>query len=162
MPSAQPPEAGAEGPPSLYEWAGGGQALQRLFTEFYGLVLRDDLLRPVFEHMSPEHPHNVATWFGEVFGGPDDYTRHHGGHPAMLRHHLNLAITEEQRRRWIDLLIEAADIVQLPDDPEFRASFLSYIEWGTRLGKEFSQPGATPHFDEPVPIWHWVRQPWQG
>jgi hypothetical protein len=31
-----------------------------------------------------------------------------------------------------------------PDDPEFRAAFAGYIEWGTRLAFANSQPGATP------------------
>lgn len=80
----------------------------------------------------------------------------------MIRHHLDRAITEEQRRRWIDLLVDAADTVGLPDDPEFRAAFMGYVEWGTRLAKLFSQPGAAPNFDEPVPMWEWVKPPWQG
>ncbi len=79
----------------------------------------------------------------------------------MIRHHLNREITEPQRRRWIDLLVTAADESGLPDAPEFRAAFMGYIEWGTRLAKIFSQPGATPNLDEPVPTWDWAKQPWQ-
>lgn len=149
-------------PPSLYEWAGGHDALTRLFEHFYDLVLADDLLYPLFKDMDPQHPQHVAKWVGEVFGGPADYSAERGGHPAMLRHHLDRGITEAQRRRWIDLLIDAADAVALPDDPEFRAAFVAYVEWGTRLAKLFSQPGASPDFDEPVPTWGWVKPPWQG
>lgn len=80
----------------------------------------------------------------------------------MLRRHLNRNITEAQRRRWIELLVDAADAVGLPDDAEFRAAFMGYIEWGTRLAKLFSQPGAQPNFDEPVPKWTWTLPPWQS
>ena len=153
--------AGTDRPPSLYEWAGGYEAIERLFVRFYDVVVDDELLRPLFADMDPEHPQHVAKWIGEVFGGPAAYSEQHGGHPAMLRHHLDKAITEEQRRRWIDLLVDAADEVGLPDDPEFRASFMGYVEWGTRLAKVFSQPGATPNLDEPVPIWDWALPPWQ-
>lgn len=153
--------AGTPRPPSLYEWAGGYEALEPMFVHFYDAVLADDLLQPLFKDMDPEHPQHVACWIGEVFGGPADYTANHGGHPEMLRHHLNREITEEQRRRWIDLLVTAADESGLPDDPEFRATFMGYIEWGTRLAKIFSQPGATPNLDEPVPIWDWTLPPWQ-
>jgi hemoglobin len=31
------------------------------------------------------------------------------------------------------LLLESADAVGLPDDPEFRSALVSYIEWGSRL-----------------------------
>lgn len=148
-------------PPSLYDWAGGYEAIEALFVHFYDTVLADDLLYPLFKDMDPNHPQHVATWISEVFGGPADYTAHHGGHSEMLRHHLNREITETQRRRWIDLLVDAADHVGLPDDPEFRATVMGYIEWGTRLAKIFSQPGATPNLDEPVPIWDWTLPPWQ-
>lgn len=154
--------AGTPQPPSLYEWAGGHDAIERLFVHFYDNVLKDELLYPLFKDMDPEHPQHVATWIGEVFGGPTDYTANHGGHPEMLRHHLMREISEAQRRRWIDLLVDAADDVGLPDDPEFRATLMGYIEWGTRLAKIFSQPDATPNLDEPVPTWNWVLPPWQG
>lgn len=147
-------------PPTLLAWAGGLPALTAFVDDFYARVGQDDLLQPLFGHMHPDHPRRVARWLAEVFGGEADYSRHHGGHPEMLKHHLNRAITEPQRRRWVDLLVDAADATGLPDDPEFRASFMGYIEWGTRLAKAFSQPGATPDLHEPVPTWGWVRPPW--
>ncbi|MGP3931650.1 hypothetical protein [Nonomuraea sp. KM88] len=80
----------------------------------------------------------------------------------MLRHHLGRAITEPQRRRWVSLLMDAADEVGLPDDPEFRAAFAGYIEWGTRLAVQNSQPGAEPPPLAPVPRWGWgVAPPYQ-
>jgi hemoglobin len=98
-----------------------------------------------------------------VFGGPATYTRERGGYPAMLRHHIGLAITEPQRRRWVNLLQDAADDVGLPSDPEFRAAFVGYLEWGTRLAVENSQPGAAPVTEAPVPRWGWgVAPPWTG
>lgn len=120
-------------PPSIYEWAGGADAFERLTTVFYDKVLRDDVVGPLFAHMSPDHPHHVALWLSEVFGGPARYTDELGGYPRMLAHHLDKAITEQQRRRWADLLLDSADEAGLPDDPEFRAAFVGYIEWGTRL-----------------------------
>jgi len=53
--------------------------------------------------------------------------------------------------------------VSLPDDPEFRAAFAGYLEWGTRLARENSQPGADPVRDAPVPRWGWgVAPPYLG
>jgi hemoglobin len=104
----------------------------------------------------------VAHWLAEVFGGPATYTEEHGGYPRMVAKHLNRAITEQQRRRWIDLIQDAADEVGLPDDPEFRAAFLGYLEWGTRLAKQNSQPGADVIRRAPVPHWGWgVAPPYQ-
>ncbi|MFC4066702.1 group II truncated hemoglobin [Actinoplanes subglobosus] len=149
--------------PTMYEWAGGAEALERLTERFYQLVTADEVVGPLFAHMDPGHPAHVAMWLGEVFGGPARYTAERGGYPAMLGQHLGKSITERQRRRWVDLLVDAADDVGLPDDPEFRAAFMGYIEWGTRLALSNSQPGATPPREAPVPHWGWgVAPPYQG
>ena len=149
--------------PSLYAWAGGAEALERLTRVFYARVLADDLIGPLFAHMDDEHPKHVAMWLGEVFGGPDRYTRERGGYPAMLGHHLGKGITEAQRRRWVSLLLDAADEAELPADPEFRAAFVGYVEWGTRLAVANSQPGAPVVRSAPVPRWGWgVAPPWLG
>ncbi|MHA6762661.1 group II truncated hemoglobin [Streptacidiphilus sp. PAMC 29251] len=145
--------------PTLYEWLGGAEALERLTTVFYAHVLADDLVGPLFARMDPAHPRHVAIWLGEVFGGPDRYTQERGGYRHMVTRHLGKAITEAQRRRWAGLLLDAADEAGLPADPEFRAVFAGYIEWGTRLALANSQPGATPNTDSPVPRWGWGVTP---
>ena len=43
-----------------------------------------------------------------------------------------------------------------PTDPEFQAAFRSYIEWGSRIALENSQPGAKPPPSMPMPRWWWV------
>jgi hemoglobin len=63
------------------------------------------------------------------------------------------------RRRWVQLIGDAADDAGLPSDPEFRSAFLAYIEWGTRLAVANSQPGATPPPKAPVPRWGWGEAP---
>ncbi|MDF5755620.1 group II truncated hemoglobin [Spongiactinospora sp. TRM90649] len=149
--------------PTIYEWAGGTAAFERLTEVFYDMVLRDDLIGPLFAHMDPDHPRYVAMWLAEVFGGPARYTGERGGYAHMLAHHLGRHISEAQRRRWVSLLQDAAEEVGLPDDPEFRAAFLGYIEWGTRLAVANSQPGVEPIRDAPVPRWGWgVAPPYLG
>ncbi|MGK5685311.1 group II truncated hemoglobin [Actinoplanes sp. URMC 104] len=144
---------------TLHDWAGGTAALERLCEAFYRRVRADDLLAPLFAAMPPDHPRHVAMWLAEVFGGPARYTAERGGYPTMLRHHLGKAITEPQRRRWVNLMMDAADEVGLPADPEFRAAFAGYLEWGTRLALANSQPGAEPVRDAPVPRWGWGVAP---
>jgi truncated hemoglobin YjbI len=154
---------GATGVPTLFDWAGGAAAFDELTEAFYAKVLPDPVVGPLFAGMDPGHPRYVAMWLGEVFGGPARYTAERGGYPHMLAQHLGKAITEPQRRRWIDLLIDAADEVGLPADPEFRAAFVGYIEWGTRLALHNSQPGADVMQNAPVPRWGWgVAPPYQG
>jgi truncated hemoglobin YjbI/quinol monooxygenase YgiN len=148
--------------PALFDWAGGAEALEQLTETFYGHVMKDDLIGPLFANMDPGHPRYVAMWLGEVFGGPTRYSQERGGHARMVSQHLGKGITEQQRRRWASLLMDSADEVGLPSDPEFRAAFASYIEWGTRLAVHFSQPDATPPREEPMPRWGWgVAPPYQ-
>lgn len=141
--------------PTLYEWMGGQPVLTRLLDTFYGRVPADPLLAPVFAGMSPAHAAHVGAFVAEVFGGPKAYSAEHGGHPNMVSRHLGRALTDEQRKRWIALLLECADAVGVPDDPEFRSAFVAYLEWGTRLALMNSQPGAEAVEDAPMPSWSW-------
>jgi hemoglobin len=56
--------------PTVYAWAGGRAAFDRLTGEFYRRVRDDDVLSPLFADMPADHPQHVATWLSEVFGGP--------------------------------------------------------------------------------------------
>jgi hemoglobin len=143
--------------PSLYEWIGGSEALQRLTEKFYKKVLKDELLRPLFEGMAAEHPHHVADFIGEVLGGPAAYTASQGGHPHMISRHLGRNISQAQRRQWVTLLLETADELNLPDDPEFRSAFVAYLEWGSRLAVINSQLPANTSIDNSasMPKWDW-------
>jgi hemoglobin len=148
---------------SVYEWAGGDAAFQRLTTVFYGHVAQDPLLAPVFAGMDAQHAKHVALWLGEVFGGPATYTAEHGGHAHMATKHLGRHITEEQRRRWVSLLMDAADEAGLPTDPEFRAVFAYYVEWGTRMAILYSGDNPPPVVQADVPRWGWNQTPpWEG
>jgi len=150
--------------PTLYEWVGGSQALNRLTTRFYEHVAQDALLAPVFAHMGADHPAHVAAFLGEVLGGPASYSAEHGGHPHMIRQHLERHLTQAMRRQWVQLLLATADELQLPEDPEFRSALVGYLEWGSRLAVINSQPGAAVVEHAPMPKWGWgeVKGPYTG
>ncbi|MEC4020206.1 group II truncated hemoglobin [Streptomyces sp. H27-D2] len=141
--------------PTMYEWAGGAEALERLTEEFYRRVRNDELLAPIFAYMGADHPKHVAVWLGEVFRGPETYTKEQGGFAHMLSMHRGRAIQPEQRDRWVQLMLAAADEVGLPADPEFRSAFIAYVEWGSRRAMANSQPDAKPSSRETVPRWGW-------
>ena len=73
----------------------------------------------------------------------------------MIRKHLARGLNDTQRKRWIQLLLECADAVGLPDDPEFRSAVVAYLEWGSRLAVINSQPGAEVVESAPMPRWGW-------
>lgn len=146
--------------PSLYEWAGGEEKFKQLTSTFYEKVVFDPLLQPLFASMAQDHPQRVAWCLSEVFGGPKTYTEQRGGHSQLITQHLHRHLSEQQRARWVNLLLETADEIGLPSDPEFRAAFVSYIEWGSRIALAVSQPGVEITEDlDPMPHWDWIIKP---
>lgn len=141
--------------PTLYEWAGGNEALEKLTKVFYDKVFKDDLLYPVFKNMSGDHSKHVAHFIGEVFGGPKTYTENdNGSHANMVAHHLGKMHDESKRKRWMQLLLESADEIGLANDPEFRSALVSYLEWGSRIAVINSINTENPIKEsEPMPKW---------
>lgn len=149
--------------PSLYDWIGGIETLEALTASFYDGVRDDALIGPIFANMKSDHPAHVAAFLAEVMGGPTLYSDRYGGHPAMIRHHLNRHLSERQRRRWIALLLDTYEEMDAPHDPEFSSALVSYLEWGSRLAVINSQPEAQVIEDVPMPKWGWgeVGGPYQ-
>ena len=146
--------------PTLYEWAGGRDAFDRLINAFYDRVERDELLSPFFPGgVHAEHRRNVAAWWIEVFGGPPTYSQQLGGYDRMVEKHRQLGITDAQRFRFAVLMSHAADDAGMPNDPEFRSALVAYLEWGTRIALGNSQAGAAVVEHAPVPRWGWGEAP---
>lgn len=141
--------------PTLHEWVGGTEKLEALFGRFYERVRDDALLAPIFAGMDPAHHKHVAAFVAEVFGGPPTYSEQLGGHAAMVRKHLGKHLSEAARKRWMSLLLDTADELEVPTDPEFRSALVGYLEWGSRLAVMNSQPGAEAVEDAPMPVWNW-------
>jgi hemoglobin len=143
--------------PTLYEWAGGIERVVLLFDAFYQRVPADPILGPVFAHMSPAHAHTVARFVAEVLGGPALYSGDGShNHSTMIAKHLNRYLSQEQRRQWVKVLLETADELNLPDDPEFRSALVGYLEWGSRLAVINSQATQNPIGSAaPMPRWGW-------
>jgi len=143
--------------PTLYEWAGKNEALEKLTAFFYEKVAQDPVLSVVFKTMSADHSKHVAHFIGEVFGGPELYTKKDkGSHHQMIRHHFGKHLTEAQRKRWMALLLECCDELGIANDPEFRSALVGYLEWGSRLAVINSN---AEHIEvkenEPMPKWGW-------
>jgi hemoglobin len=139
---------------TIYEYAGGAAAFQRLLERFYAKVREDALLAPLFAGFTDAHVRRVAVWLGEVFGGPPVYSEQLGGHHGLLLRHGGLGISEAQRARWAELLVATAR-EELPPEPKLQRRFAAYIEWGTRVAREASQPGYGVPPGGPPPRWDW-------
>jgi hemoglobin len=74
----------------------------------------------------------------------------------MIGKHLGKQLSNEQRKQWVKLLLDVADELQVPDDPEFRSALVAYLEWGSRLAVINSAATENPIDQEaPMPKWGW-------
>ena len=103
---------------TLFEHAGGYEALHRLEEAFYASVLKDPLLQPLFGAGQPHHVDHLTAFTAESFGGPDRFTRELG-FDHLIAIHRHLKITETQRQRFVELYMAALDTVGMPDDEPF-------------------------------------------
>ena len=142
--------------PSLYEFAGGEEALHRLEDSFYSSVLQDPLLQPLFGAGKPEHIDHLTAFTAESFGGPDRFTRELG-FAHLIEVHRGLRITEEQRKRFVELYMAALDATDLPDNEEFREAIRSHVDFGSRVAMQNSHAETEDqlHPLREVPRWTW-------
>ena len=144
--------------PSLYEHAGGEEAIHRLEEVFYREVLADPVLKPLFGEGQPHHVDHLTAFTAESFGGPDRFSRELGfGH--MIAVHRHLKVTEEQRQRFVELYMEALDEAVMPDDEPFREAVRSHVEFGSRVAMQNSHAESD---DELYPLREVPRWGWQG
>lgn len=143
--------------PSLFEHAGGEQALHRLEDAFYSSVLADPLLQPLFGAGRPEHVDHLTAFTAESFGGPDRFSRELG-FAHLIAVHRGLKITEEQRRRFVQLYMDAVDASGLPDDAPFREALREHVEFGSRVALQNSHAESDDdlHPLREVPRWTWA------
>lgn len=141
---------------SLYEHAGGDDALHRLEELFYDKVLADPLLKRLFPERMPTHVDHL-TWFtAESFGGPDRFTSRLG-FQHLIDVHRRLKITDQERDRFVALYLEALDEAGLPEDAAFRQAVREHLEFGAHVAQQNSlaETDAELHPIRAVPHWDW-------
>ncbi len=113
---------------SIFEHAGGQQALHDFIDVFYSSVLADPILHPLFGDGRPEHVDHLTAFEAESFGGPDTFTH-----------------------------LAAADAAGLPTDAPFREALRSHVEFGSHVAMQNSHARTEDelHPLREVPKWEW-------
>lgn len=143
---------------SLYEYAGGWDALYKHVYIFYHSCLADPVLQPLFgTEEEPGHVEKFTAFTAETFGGPNKFTKEMGGFLHLIDVHRGFKITEEQRQRFVDLYMEAADKAGLPADKDFRDALKSHVDFGSHVAKQNSHANTDEelHPLREVPKWNW-------
>ena len=145
---------------TLYEHAGGDEALHRLEEIFYERALADPVLSALFTERVPTHVDHL-TWFtSESFGGPDRFS-HELGFQHIINVHRHLKITDEQRDRFVELYLRALEEAGLPADEPFRDAVRSHVEFGAHVAQQnsWAETDADLHSIRAVPRWQWPTRP---
>ncbi len=143
--------------PTLYEWAGGNEALEKL-TQVFTTKFLKTICYIRFSKICPVITANMWRILLEKFLAVQNFILRpmQGSHYKMIAHHLGKMLDEPKRKRWIALLLESCDEINLADDPEFRSALVGYLEWGSRIAvinsKEIENPLDN---SEPMPVWGW-------
>lgn len=142
--------------PSIFEFAGGEPAFLALAVAHHKRCLQDPVLNHPFSHPGhPQHVERLATYWAEAFGGPARYSQSCGGHSGMLGIHAGQGADEDLGNRFVECFVAAADDAGLSDDPDFRRSLRTYMEWAVREVLSYSPPGVQVPIGLAVPRWSW-------
>ncbi|GAB7005136.1 group II truncated hemoglobin [Nocardioides sp. AN3] len=111
---------------TLYERAGGFDAILELCRHWHELCTADPLAGHPFEHMTmPHHDERLAAYLAEAFGGPPLYTAGYGDESFMQRLHAGNGVHEELDEACLALWDRAVGDVGIlqPAADEIRAYF---------------------------------------
>jgi hemoglobin len=141
---------------SIYQFAGGEVAFGALAEAHHQRCLRDPVLSHAFNHpLHPEHVRQLASYWGEVLGGPPLYSQLYGDHSRMLQIHAGEGADAEFDQRFVECFVAAADDAHLPEDLEFRQALHCYMEWATSELGLYAAPGSQVPEGLPMPHWGW-------
>jgi hemoglobin len=143
--------------PTLYEYAGGAPALLRLAAAHHARCLADPELNHPFSHagLDPRHVERLAAYWGEVLGGPPEYSRLPASQSGVLQLHAGNGEMGDLGRRFVDCFVAAADDAGLPADAEFRGALRAYMEWAVDDVLAYSAEDAVVPAGRPMPRWTW-------
>jgi hemoglobin len=117
---------------TVYEAAGGLDAIRRLAHAWHARVLADEVVGHAFSHgFHPNHTERLAAYWAEALGGPTAYTDSYGDETSVVRMHSGNGVHEEMDRRAIACFDQALTDAGLDADPRVRQALHDYFAWAT-------------------------------
>lgn len=127
-----------------------------LAAAHHARCLADPELNHPFSHedQNPDHIPRLAAYWGEVLGGPPEYSSRLSDQSAMLTMHAGNGDMGDLGERFKVCFAAAMDDAGLPGDAEFRAAMNGYMSWA--VGDVLSY-GEVEDVDEgiSIPRWGW-------
>jgi hemoglobin len=141
---------------TVYEAAGGAEAMVRLATAWHERVIADEVVAHTFSHgFHPRHTERLTAYWAEALGGPATYSDLYGTETSAVRMHSGNGAHEEMDRRAIACFDQALDDAGIVDAP-LRAVLHDYFAWATMATMSRYQRSADDvPTDLRIPHWSW-------
>jgi hemoglobin len=144
---------------TVYEAAGGIDAMMALAHAWHKRVLADEVVSHAFSHgYHPQHTERLAAYWAEALGGPPTYSQQFGDETSVVRIHSGNGLHEEMDQRAIACFDRALEDVGLDRDERLRRVLHDYFAWATTTTMARYQDSAD---EVPVGL-HIPRWSWNG
>ncbi len=142
---------------TIYEAAGGREAMLKLAAAWHIRVLEDEVVSHAFSHgYQPDHTERLAAYWIEALGGPADYSEQYGDETSVVRIHSGNGIHEEMDQRAIACFDIAMDDVGIAHDDPLRRVLHDYFAWATTttMARYHHSADDVPDGMD-IPKWSW-------
>jgi hemoglobin len=141
---------------SVFDAAGGEQALLALAGAWHERCLQDPVVSHAFSHGGhPDHVARLAAYWGEALGGPTTYTDTMGDESQVVAMHSGQGEHQEMDDNAQACFALALDDAGLPDDDRLRSSLQTYFRWSTTTMSSYPKTAAAVPEGLPLPHWSW-------
>ena len=142
---------------TVYEAAGGMDAILRLAHAWHKRVLEDEVVSHAFSHgFHPQHTERLAAYWAEALGGPTMYSDQYGDETSVVRIHSGNGVHEEMDQRAIACFVQALEDVGLNRDEQLWRVLHDYFAWATTstMARYHRSADDVPHGMH-IPKWSW-------
>jgi hemoglobin len=144
---------------TVYEAAGGADALERLAKAWHERVLEDEVVSHAFDRdLRPDHVERLAAYWCEALGGPPLYSSRYGGEASVVRIHSGHGPHEDMDRRAVACFDQALVDVGLATDERLRQTLHDYFSWATTSSMA-GYPDSADDVPDGLGMPHWS---WEG
>jgi hemoglobin len=142
---------------TIYEAAGGEEAMLDLAEAWHARVLADEVVSHAFSHgFHPDHIRRLAAYWAEALGGPQTYSSTYGDETSVVRIHSGNGRHEDMDRRAIACFDQALKDTGLAADDALRQALHDYFDWATTKSMA-AYPDSADDVPEGmrIPRWSW-------
>jgi hemoglobin len=141
---------------SVYEAAGGDEALLRLAGAWHARVLVDPIVGHAFSHgFHPDHTQRLAAYWAEALGGPPSFSAAYGDESSVVRLHSGNGDSTDMDRRAIACFDLALDDAGLASDEALRQTLRDYFAWATTTMARYPVSADDVPDGLEIPCWSW-------